>query len=86
MYGMAGRAPAEIDPGRLMFKNQSVHGFVLTGFPGPRQVAAAIRVLDAAAAGELKLDVHAALPLAEAARAHQMLASGEALGKVVLIP
>jgi NADPH2:quinone reductase len=86
MYGMASRAPAQIDPGRVMFKNQSVHGFVLSSFIGPRQVAAATRVLEAALAGKVKLDIAAVLPLAEAARAHQMLASGEALGKVVLVP
>jgi NADPH2:quinone reductase len=86
MYGMASGTAAEINTERLMFRNQSVHGFVLPGFSGPRQVAAATRMLDAAVAGKVKLEIAAAFPLAEAARALQMLASGEALGKVVLIP
>ncbi|MFD7293438.1 zinc-dependent alcohol dehydrogenase family protein [Streptomyces sp. NPDC059897] len=39
-------------------------------------------------AGELALDpvVHAVLPLDEAVRAHQLMASGEAFGRIVLVP
>lgn len=41
-------------------------------------------VFDLAAKGELQPVVHAVLPLEDARRAHEMLASGEVFGKIVL--
>jgi NADPH:quinone reductase len=38
------------------------------------------------AAGKLKPRIHARLPLAEAARAHEMLESGVVMGKLLLKP
>ena len=38
------------------------------------------------AAGKLSPRIHAKLPLAEAARAHEMLEGGEVLGKLLLVP
>jgi NADPH:quinone reductase len=43
-------------------------------------------VIDLLAAGKLKPRIHARLPLAEAARAHEMLESGAVLGKLLLRP
>jgi len=43
-------------------------------------------VIDLLAAGRLKLRIHASLPLAQAQRAHEMLAGGEVLGKLLLRP
>jgi NADPH:quinone reductase-like Zn-dependent oxidoreductase len=43
-------------------------------------------VLEHVAAGRLRPIVHATLPLAEAARAHEILEKREAFGRVVLIP
>lgn len=38
------------------------------------------------AAGRLNPRIHARLPLAQAARAHEMLEGGEVLGKLLLMP
>src|SRR5262249_26215513 len=43
-------------------------------------------LIDMLAAGKLRPRIHARLPLAEAARAHEMLERGEPLGKVLLVP
>ena len=43
-------------------------------------------LIDMLAAGKLKPRIHAKLPLAEAARAHEMLEGGEVLGKLLLVP
>ena len=43
-------------------------------------------VIDMLAAGKLKPRIHAVLPLAQAQRAHAMLAGGEVLGKLLLKP
>ncbi len=43
-------------------------------------------LIDMLAAGKLKPRIHARLPLAQAARAHEMLESGEVMGKLLLRP
>ena len=43
-------------------------------------------LIDMLAAGKLHPRIHARLPLAEAARAHEMLESGAVLGKLLLVP
>ena len=43
-------------------------------------------LIDMLAAGKLKPRIHARFPLAEAARAHEMLEGGEVLGKLLLVP
>src|SRR5579863_1975692 len=43
-------------------------------------------LIDMLAAGKLRPRIHAKLPLAEAARAHEMLEGGEVLGKLLLAP
>lgn len=43
-------------------------------------------LIDMLAAGRLHPRIHARLPLAEAARAHEMLESGAVLGKLLLVP
>jgi NADPH2:quinone reductase len=43
-------------------------------------------LIDMLAAGKLKPRIHARLPLAEAARAQEMLESGAVLGKLLLVP
>lgn len=43
-------------------------------------------LIDALAKGTIRPRIHGALPLAEARRAHEMLASGEILGKLLLKP
>jgi NADPH2:quinone reductase len=43
-------------------------------------------VIDMLAAGKIHPRIHARLPLTEAVRAHQMLESGDVLGKLLLLP
>jgi NADPH:quinone reductase len=43
-------------------------------------------LIDMLAAGKLKPRIHAKLPLVQAARAHEMLESGEVMGKLLLVP
>src|SRR5579862_1168366 len=43
-------------------------------------------LIDMLAAGKLHPRIHARLPLADAARAHEMLEGGEVLGKLLLVP
>jgi NADPH:quinone reductase len=43
-------------------------------------------LIDMLAAGKLHPRIHARLPLAEAMRAHQMLESGDVMGKLLLLP
>jgi NADPH2:quinone reductase len=43
-------------------------------------------LIDMLAAGRLHPRIHARLPLAEAVRAHQMLESGDVVGKLLLLP
>ena len=43
-------------------------------------------VIDLLAAGKLRPRIHARLPLADAARAHEILESGAVLGKLLLQP
>jgi NADPH2:quinone reductase len=43
-------------------------------------------IIEMLAAGLLKPHIHARLPLAEAARAHEMLESGTVMGKLLLTP
>jgi NADPH:quinone reductase len=43
-------------------------------------------VIDMLAAGKLHPRIHARLPLGEATRAHEMLESGEVVGKLLLLP
>jgi NADPH2:quinone reductase len=50
------------------------------------RTAATRALLDHLAAGRIKPLIHTRLPLAEAARAHAMLESGEVIGKIVMKP
>ena len=81
---------AEIDLGLLMARRASVTGTTLRARPAAEKAAivAAVRthvwpLLDS---GRLRPVVHARLPLSEAGAAHELLASGEAFGKVLLVP
>lgn len=80
------RGPVEVDARDLM----NAEGTVL-GIRGPNarpgEVAAARAAVDAGlASGALRPVVGRELPLAEAARAHELLMERPALGKLVLVP
>jgi putative PIG3 family NAD(P)H quinone oxidoreductase len=90
VIGLLRGARAELDLGLLMTRRASVTGTTLRARPAAEKAAiiAAVRahlwpLLDD---GRLRTVVHARLPLAEAGAAHELLASGEVFGKVLLVP
>jgi putative PIG3 family NAD(P)H quinone oxidoreductase len=90
VIGLLRGARAELDLGLLMTRRASVTGTTLRARPAAEKAAiiAAVRahlwpLLDD---GRLRTVVHARLPLAEAGAAHELLASGDVFGKVLLVP
>ncbi len=80
----------EIDLGLLLARRASVIGTTLRARPPEEKAAIVDAVRDVVwpmvADGRVRTVVHARLPLAEAASGHELLASGEAFGKVLLVP
>ncbi|UNX55149.1 NAD(P)H-quinone oxidoreductase [Georgenia sp. TF02-10] len=80
----------EIDLGRLLTKRASVHVTTLRARPRPEKAAIVAEVREHVwpmlTDGRLRPIVHARLPLAAAARGHELLDSGEVFGKVLLVP
>jgi putative PIG3 family NAD(P)H quinone oxidoreductase len=92
VIGLQGGTKAEVDLGALLPKRASIAAIGLRGRPveGPHGKAAlcadvVARVWPMFGDGRVKPVVHATLPLAEAARAHQMLEEGGVVGKLLLI-
>ncbi len=80
----------ELDLGALMAKRALVTGTTLRSRT-PEEKAAIVaavgeKVWPLVADGSVRPVVHARLPLAEAEAAHDMLSTGEAFGKVLLLP
>lgn len=79
----------EIDLGRMLTKRLSVHGTALRSRPSAEKAAvvAAVRehVWPLIGSGRIRPVIHERLDLADAARAHAMLDSGEVFGKLVLV-
>lgn len=88
VYGQASGEVALVDPQRLTVPNQSVTGFYIGAyFQWPQMIKEALAELVAhVAAGRLRLQVGAVLPLSQAVRAHQLLEGRESTGKMVLQP
>lgn len=88
IIGLLGGATAELPLGALMVKRQRIIGSTLRARP----IAAKALVMDALAervwplleTGAIKPVIDRVLPLAEAAQAHQAIASNQTFGKVVL--
>ena len=80
----------EVDLMRLMLKRLSLTGSTLRARPDAEKarLADAIRqrVWPWLAAGKLAPRIHATFPLAEAAKAHALMDSGDHAGKILLIP
>ena len=79
----------ELDLGRLMARRARVVGTTLRSRP-PEDKARIVADVAASAwpmldDGRLRPVVHARIPLAEAARAHRLLDSGDVFGKVLLV-
>lgn len=81
---------AELDLGTLLSKRATVLGTTLRSRPAAEKAAivAAVQreVWPMVAEGRVRPVVHQRLPLADAARAHELLASGSVFGKLLLVP
>jgi putative PIG3 family NAD(P)H quinone oxidoreductase len=88
VIGMQGGTKGELDLGVLMRKRGAVIATTLRSRPveGKAAICAAVaeHVWPLVAEGLVRPIVHARLPLAEAGRAHALLESGDAVGKVLL--
>ena len=90
VIGMQRGRRGELDLGALLSKRASVVGTMLRNRPLDQKVAimdgVCRHVWPLVASGEVRPVVHARLPFDRAADAHRLLESGEAFGKVVLVP
>ena len=88
IIGLLGGPKAELNIGRLMVKRQRIIGSVLRARPVEEKarLTGAFReqVLGRFASGELKPVIHEVLPLAEARRAHELMAANANTGKLIL--
>jgi putative PIG3 family NAD(P)H quinone oxidoreductase len=91
VIGLQGGTTAEVNLSSLLPKRASVAAIGLRGRPveGPHGKAAicadvATRLWPMFGTGRVKPVVHATLPLAQAAQAHQMLEAGGVVGKILL--
>lgn len=90
VIGMQQGARAELDLGRLLARRATVAGTTLRARPAEEKARIVRDVLThvwpMVEDGRVRPVVHARLPLDEAARAHELLDSGEVFGKVLLVP
>ena len=87
MVGAAGREPMKIDVSSLMGGNRTLQGVFLGAEIGRDRAYNNIqRLINEAAAGELKVVIDKTFPLSEAAAAHAYIESRKAVGRVLLIP
>lgn len=91
VIGMQGGRRAELDLGKLVAKRAAVFGTALRGRPvtGPHGKADIVRavvenVWPMVASGQVRPVVGAEFPIQEAQAAHELLASGDVYGKVLL--
>jgi putative PIG3 family NAD(P)H quinone oxidoreductase len=89
VIGLQGGAKAEIDLRTLLAKRAAVHGTTLRSRPVDEKGAIVRGVVGSVwplvAAGAVRPVVYAEVPMAEAAKAHRMLDSGEHVGKILLV-
>jgi putative PIG3 family NAD(P)H quinone oxidoreductase len=90
IIGMQGGTRAELDIAALLGKRASVHATSLRARPLAEKAAICRAVVDGAwpliAERKVRPVVHTTLPMSEVAEAHRLVAAGEQVGKVVLIP
>jgi putative PIG3 family NAD(P)H quinone oxidoreductase len=86
--GLQGGAKGELDLGLLMRTRGAVHATTLRGRPLEQKAAICRAVVDGlwplVASGRVRPVVHAALPMTQAAQAHQLVADSGHVGKVLL--
>lgn len=86
MSGLKGSTPPTLPVGALYTHEITLHGFAISNASVSSLGAAAQTINRLLAAGKLRARIGATLRLAEAAKAHQMLESGQARGRIVLVP
>jgi NADPH2:quinone reductase len=90
VYGaLGGKAQHDLQPTLRLSKNSpAVRQFTIHTWDHlVEQRRAGMRALiDMVATGKLHPRIHARLPLADAVRAHEMLESGDVMGKLLLLP
>ncbi len=88
MYGAASKQAQPLDVLKLVFRSQAVFGLHLNGiFQHPALMTESlVRLLGSIGAGKLKMQVGHVLPLAQIREAHELMASRQSYGKIVLIP
>lgn len=86
IFGAASGPAEPISPNTLMFRAVSLSGGSLQNFMRTREelMGRANDVIEGIRQGWLKLNIAAVLPLAEAAKAHQLLENRKTQGKLVL--
>ncbi len=86
VYGRAAGLPDPIVPQSLMGKGLTLTGSSLVHYTATREelLERAEAVLGWLAKGKLKLTIHKALPLAQAAEAHRLLENRQTVGKLIL--
>jgi NADPH2:quinone reductase len=87
--GLGGKAPLDLEQTlRAKGRSPAIRHFTIHAWDDlvEERRAGMRAIIDMLAARKLRPRIHAVLPLAEAARAHQMLESGAVLGKLLLRP
>ena len=88
IIGMQGGVKGELNIGKLLAKRGAVIATSLRSRPAEEKAAICAAVVEhvwpLVADGTVRTLVHATVPLAEAARAHRMMESGDHSGKIVL--
>ena len=91
-YGAAGAVPGSTIPAvnvLSLIEMKAVTGFSLFAIMSKRPdvyAAGQADLIDMVASGRVKPIIHAELPLADAAKAHELMEARAQLGKVVLVP
>lgn len=90
VIGLQGGAAGELDLGLMLRKRLTVHAASLRARPVAEKAAvvAGVRehVWPLITSGQVKPVIDTVLPLAEAARAHELMESGGHVGKIILTP
>jgi NADPH:quinone reductase len=89
VYGALSLQAVQSDPGSLIFEGKRVEGFWISGWLAQKKMLSRMRIasqVQKLLASELKSDIQARLPLAEAARGLAQYAANMTGGKVLLIP
>ncbi len=86
VFGAASREAQPIDTLKLFFRSQSVMGFHLNGIIGrpDLMISSLSTLLTWISTGQIKVQVGHTFPLAEIRKAHELIASRQSYGKIVL--